>query len=85
MQEARDKVIKRGGATDEVANVAELLLGPQGSFITGVDFLVAAAASDEEGLANTRAPGDNITWLCGTLSPAMKSFPKVNPVIEDIK
>ena len=37
-----------GGASwngDEVANVAELLLGPQGSFITGSDFLIDGGAT----------------------------------------
>ncbi len=35
----------RPGTADEVANVAELLLGPQGSFITGSDFLVDGGAT----------------------------------------
>lgn len=35
----------RPGTADEVANVAELLLGPQGSFITGADFLVDGGAT----------------------------------------
>ena len=35
----------RAGTADEVANVAELLLGPQGSFITGADFLVDGGAT----------------------------------------
>lgn len=35
----------RPGTADEVANVAELLLGPQGAFITGADFLVDGGAT----------------------------------------
>ena len=31
---------KRAGTPDEVANVAALLMGPDGSFITGSDFLM---------------------------------------------
>jgi NAD(P)-dependent dehydrogenase (short-subunit alcohol dehydrogenase family) len=30
----------RGGTPDEVANVAALLMGPEGGFITGSDFLM---------------------------------------------
>ena len=38
----------RPGTADEVANVAELLMSPQGAFITGSDFLIdgGATASD---------------------------------------
>ncbi len=35
----------RPGTADEVANVAELLLGPRGAFITGADFLVDGGAT----------------------------------------
>ncbi len=35
----------RPGTADEVANVAELLLGPQGAFITGADFLIDGGAT----------------------------------------
>jgi len=35
----------RPGTADEVANVAELLLGPQGAFITGSDFLIDGGAT----------------------------------------
>lgn len=35
----------RPGTADEVANVAELLMGPQGAFITGADFLVDGGAT----------------------------------------
>lgn len=35
----------RLGTADEVANVAELLMGPQGAFITGVDFLIDGGAT----------------------------------------
>ena len=35
----------RPGTADEVATVAELLLGPQGAFITGSDFLVDGGAT----------------------------------------
>ena len=35
----------RPGAADEVANVAELLMGPQGAFITGADFLIDGGAT----------------------------------------
>lgn len=35
----------RPGTADEVANVAELILGPQGSFITGSDFLIDGGAT----------------------------------------
>lgn len=34
----------RPGTADEVANVAELLIWPQGAFITGADFLVDGGA-----------------------------------------
>ena len=33
----------RPGTADEIANVAQLLMGPQGAFITGADFLVDGA------------------------------------------
>ena len=35
----------RPGTADEVANVADLLLGPQGAFITGGDFLIDGGAT----------------------------------------
>ena len=35
----------RPGPADEVANVAELLMGPQGAFITGADFLIDGGAT----------------------------------------
>lgn len=35
----------RPGTADEVANFAELLLGPQGAFITGADFLIDGGAT----------------------------------------
>lgn len=35
----------RPGTADEVANVAELLLGPKGAFITGSDFLMDGGAT----------------------------------------
>lgn len=35
----------RPGTADEVANVAELLMRPQGAFITGADFLVVGGAT----------------------------------------
>lgn len=35
----------RPGTADEVANVAELLMGPKGAFITGADFLVDGGAT----------------------------------------
>lgn len=35
----------RPGTADEVAAVAELLMGPQGAFITGADFLVDGGAT----------------------------------------
>lgn len=35
----------RLGTADEVANVAELLMGPQGAFITGADFLIDGGAT----------------------------------------
>lgn len=35
----------RPGTADEVANVAELLMGPSGAFITGADFLVDGGAT----------------------------------------
>ncbi len=37
--------IGRPGTADEVANVAELLLNPQGAFITGSDFLIDGGAT----------------------------------------
>ena len=36
---------KRPGTADEVANLAELVLGPQGAFITGSDFLIDGGAT----------------------------------------
>lgn len=35
----------RPGTADEVASVAELLLGPQGAFVTGADFLIDGGAT----------------------------------------
>lgn len=35
----------RPGTADEIANVAELLMSPQGSFITGADFLIDGGAT----------------------------------------
>lgn len=35
----------RPGTADEIANVAELLLSPQGAFITGADFLIDGGAT----------------------------------------
>lgn len=35
----------RPGTADEVANVAELMLGPQAAFITGADFLIDGGAT----------------------------------------
>lgn len=35
----------RPGTADEVANVAELLMNPQGAFITGADFLIDGGAT----------------------------------------
>ena len=35
----------RPGTSDEIANVAELLLSPQGAFITGADFLIDGGAT----------------------------------------
>jgi len=32
--------VGRAGTSDEVANVAALLMGPEGTFITGSDFLM---------------------------------------------
>lgn len=36
---------RRPGTADEVANVAELLMTPQGAFITGADFLIDGGAT----------------------------------------
>lgn len=36
---------KRPGTADEVANVAELIMNPQGAFITGSDFLIDGGAT----------------------------------------
>ncbi len=36
---------RRPGTADEVAGVAELLLGPRGAFITGADFLIDGGAT----------------------------------------
>lgn len=36
---------KRPGTADEVANMAELLMSPQGAFITGADFLIDGGAT----------------------------------------
>lgn len=35
----------RPGTADEIASVAELLMGPQGTFITGADFLIDGGAT----------------------------------------
>ena len=35
----------RPGTVDEVANVAELLMGGKGAFITGADFLIDGGAT----------------------------------------
>ncbi len=35
----------RPGTADEIANVAELLMRPQGAFITGADFLIDGGAT----------------------------------------
>jgi len=35
----------RPGTADEIANVAELLMSPQGAFITGADFLIDGGAT----------------------------------------
>ena len=48
----------RPGTADEVANVAELLMGPQGAFITGADFLI---------------DGDTAAYFYGPLKPKNKS------------
>ena len=37
--------VGRPGTADEVANVAELLMGPSGAFITGADFLIDGGAT----------------------------------------
>lgn len=37
--------VERPGTADEVANVAELLMSPQGGFITGADFLIDGGAT----------------------------------------
>ena len=39
-QLAVDCPVGRAGTPDEVANVAALLMGPEGTFITGSDFLM---------------------------------------------
>lgn len=46
----------RPGTADEVANVAELLMGDKGAFITGADFLIdgGATASYYYGSLNTK-------------------------------
>jgi NAD(P)-dependent dehydrogenase (short-subunit alcohol dehydrogenase family) len=36
---------RRPGTADEIANVAELLMSPQGAFITGADFLIDGGAT----------------------------------------
>ena len=55
----------RPGTADEVANVAALLMGPQGAFITGADFLIDGGATASyfygplrpEGQASAARPG----------------------------
>ncbi len=37
--------VGRPGSADEVDNVAEILLNPQGGFITGADFLIDGGAT----------------------------------------
>lgn len=49
----------RPGTADEVANVAELLMGPKGAFITGADFLVDGGAT--------------ASYFYGPLRPASRS------------
>ncbi|MDE7374743.1 MAG: SDR family oxidoreductase [Odoribacter sp.] len=49
----------RPGTADEVANVAELLMRPQGAFITGADFLVDGGAT--------------ASYFYGPLNPGNKS------------
>lgn len=48
----------RPGTADEVANVAELLMHPQGAFITGADFLIDGGAT--------------ASYFYGPLNPDMK-------------
>lgn len=48
----------RPGTADEVANVAELLMRPQGAFITGADFLIDGGAT--------------ASYFYGPLNPDMK-------------
>ena len=45
----------RAGTADEVANVAALLMGPDGAFITGSDFLMDG--------------GVTASYFCGELAP----------------
>ncbi|MGE9985631.1 SDR family oxidoreductase [Desulfovibrio sp. SGI.169] len=56
----------RPGTVDEVAHVAELLLGPQGSFITGADFLVDGGAAASFFYGSLRPESDDNRWnqLC---------------------
>lgn len=49
---------RRPGTSDEVANVAELLMRPQGAFITGADFLIDGGAT--------------ASYFYGTLKPKAK-------------
>ena len=45
---------KRTGTPDEVGNVAALLIGPDGAFITGSDFLMDGGVTSPTGSANWR-------------------------------
>jgi len=49
-------VARRAGTPDEVGAVGALLMGPDGGFITGSDFLMAQrrSSSEYDGFANTR-------------------------------
>ena len=48
----------RSGTADEVANVAELLLEPQGAFITGADFLIDGRATSSYFYGPLRSKND---------------------------
>lgn len=49
----------RPGTADEVANVAELLMGPQGAFITGADFLIDGGATASYFYGTLKTERDN--------------------------
>ena len=58
---------KRGGTPDEVGTVGALLMGPDGGFITGSDFLMDGGVTAADRVRRTRSevtcePGARSAW-----------------------